>query len=93
VAEPPPLIYTPGMPCDHLGPPEIIELTERYLRDRNISEAEWPGRLVRHGENTEGGMWASVVIELERRGDDWVVTRLDRRREALAQAETGLRVT
>jgi hypothetical protein len=81
------------MPCDHLGPPEIIELAEAYLRDRNIAEAEWPGRLVYHGENTEGGMWASVVIELERRGGDWVATRLDRRREPLPESETGLRVS
>ncbi|MCU1245748.1 MAG: hypothetical protein JWN02_1658, partial [Acidobacteria bacterium] len=59
----------------------------------DVAEAEWPGRLVHHGENTDGGMWASVVIELERRGDDWVVTRLDRRREPLAQSETGLRLS
>ena len=36
-------------------------------------------------------MWASVVVEVERRGDQWIVVRLDRNREALPTAETGFR--
>ncbi len=34
-------------------------------------------------------MWASVVMEAERRGDQWIVTRLDRRKESLPESEIG----
>jgi hypothetical protein len=76
------------MPCDHLGPPDVIDLAEHDLRERGL--ADWAGVSYRHGENTPGGMWASVVIEVERRGDQWIVTRLDRNREPLPEGEVGL---
>jgi len=72
------------MPCEHNGPPELIEMAERYLRDQRIAEDQWPGRKFRWSENVEGGMWASVCVEIERRGDQWVVTRLDRSKERMA---------
>ena len=78
------------MPCDHLGPPEIITMAEKELRRRGIEEHSWPGAHVRHAENTPEGMWASVVIELERRADEWIVTRLDRNNAPVS--ETGLRI-
>ena len=79
------------MPCDHLGPQEIMDMAEEHLRALGLPHERWRGAQVRHAENTPGGMWASIVIELERRGDEWIVTRLDRNREPVA--ETGLRVT
>lgn len=75
------------MPCDHIGGPELIEMAEQHLRAREIPPAEWPGRRFRWSENLEGGMWASVVLEIERRGDQWIVTRLDRNKEPVT--ETG----
>jgi hypothetical protein len=76
------------MPCDHLGPPDVIELAERDLRARGAADGS--DAAYRHGENTPGGMWASVVIEIERRGREWIVTRLDRNREPLPAGEVGL---
>lgn len=64
--------------CAHKNPPEIISEAEKWLRDQGISPDQWGGLKVRHAENTPGTMWESVVIEIERRGPDWVVTRLDR---------------
>lgn len=80
------------MPCDHLGPPEIIDLAERTLHERNVPQKEWPGLRVRHGENLIDGMWASVVIEIERRGEQWIVTTLDRNADPIAESEVGLKV-
>lgn len=73
------------MACDHKGGPELIEMAEQFLRNGGS------GTRFRWSENLDGGMWASVIVEVERRGDQWVVTRLDRRSEALPTEETGFR--
>ena len=52
----------------------------------------WTGVRYRHGENLTDGMWASVLMEIERRGTQWVVTRLDRNREELPESAIGLRI-
>ncbi|HYC63017.1 MAG TPA: hypothetical protein VEK79_25985 [Thermoanaerobaculia bacterium] len=75
------------MPCDHKGGPELIEMAEAHLRAQHVDASQWPGRRFRWSENLDGGMWASVIVEVERRGEQWMVTRLDRRAEPLD--ETG----
>lgn len=68
-----------------------MQMAEEHLRRSRVAENAWPGRKFRYTENLTGGMWASVVIEVERRGDQWIVTRLDRNRTAAPDAETGFR--
>ncbi|HEX9984345.1 MAG TPA: hypothetical protein VGF69_13845 [Thermoanaerobaculia bacterium] len=77
------------MPCDHVGGPELIEMAERWLREQAVPEEQWPGLTFRWSENPEEGMWASIVVEIERQGNNWIVVRLDRNREKVA--ETGFR--
>ena len=79
------------MPCDHLGGPELIEMAEKHLRERGVPPETWPGLRFRWSENLTDSMWASVIVEIERRGEQWIVTRLDRNREALPADETGFR--
>lgn len=66
-------------------------MAEAWLRDQGLHEEAWAGLRVRHAENTPGGMWASVVIDIERRGDGWIVVRLDRNRQPLSEP-AGLRI-
>lgn len=73
------------MPCEHNGPVEVIAMAEQWLREHDVAEPRWPGSLFRWTENVTGGMWASVVIEVERRGEEWIVTRLDRNKETAAE--------
>jgi hypothetical protein len=77
------------MACDHLGAPELIDMAESHLRERSVEPAE--GMQFRWSENPAGGMWKSVVVEIERRGAEWIVTRIDRNREPLPDSETGFR--
>ena len=79
------------MPCDHIGGPELIEMAEAHLRKQGVAEEQWPGLRFRWTENLEDSMWASIVLEIERRGEQWIVTRLDRNRERLANTELGFR--
>lgn len=77
------------MPCDHKGGPELIQMAEEYLRERDVRD--WRGTKFRWSENVTGGMWSSVCVEIERRGDQWVVTRLDRNRETIPETDEGFR--
>lgn len=77
------------MPCEHNGPPELIEMAETHLRD--VAREKWPGRRFRWSENVTGGSWAAVILEIERRGDQWIVTRIDRTPTALSDQELGFR--
>ena len=76
------------MPCDHAGPQEIIAMAEELLRSQGAEPA--PGTKFRWAENHDG-FFASAITEVERRGEQWVVTRLDRNKEALPEEELGLR--
>ena len=64
-------------------------MAEEHLRNTHVPSAEWPGLRFRWSENLTDGMWASVVVEIERRDQNWIVTRLDRNREPVE--ETGFR--
>jgi hypothetical protein len=77
------------MACNHIGPAELIEMAETDLRERAVAPAD--GMRFRWSENPVDGMWASIVTEIERRGAQWIVTRLDRNREPLSDGETGFR--
>lgn len=74
------------MPCDHKGGPELIEMAEADLRARNVPPEEWPGLRFRWSENLVDSMWAAVIVEIERRGEQWIVTRLDRLREPVDES-------
>lgn len=76
------------MPCDHVGPQEIIAMAEELLRSQGAEPA--PGAKFRWAENHDG-FFASAITEVERRGDQWVVTRLDRSKEKLPEGELGLK--
>lgn len=73
------------MPCDHKGAPDLIAMAEALLLCSDIDRATWPGMRFRWSENLDGGMWASVIIEIEWRGDQWIVTRLDRNKEPVSE--------
>ena len=77
------------MACDHTGPDEVISMVERRLRAEGTPEATWAGRRFGWGEKVDG-MWRSIYIEIERRGENWIVTRLDRSNDPLEQTREGL---
>ena len=78
------------MGCDHSDAPEVFKRAEEWLEQRGIPQERWPGMRIRHGENTPGGRWESVVMDIERRGAEWWVTSIDRRGDALPESGVGL---
>jgi hypothetical protein len=79
-----------SMACNHLGPIDIMPLAEARLRELGVVERDWNGELFGFGENVTGSQWVSVYTEIERRGESWVVTRIDRRPTLLSAEEEGL---
>ena len=78
------------MPCDHANPPDIMLKAEEWLRSKGVPEERWPGMRFRHAENTPGQRWSSVVIDIERRGAQWIVTAIDRRSDTVSPDAVGL---
>jgi hypothetical protein len=70
----------------------MIAMAEAILRGRNVPEERWRGSHFRFAQNVEGGPWASVLLELERRGDEWLVTRIERYAEPLPEEQTGFSI-
>lgn len=60
-------------------------MAEQHLRKLNVPESEWNMMRFRYSENLEDSMWASVIVEIERRGSRWIVTRLDRNRQPVEE--------
>jgi hypothetical protein len=65
---------------------------ESWLRERGIPADRWSGMKIRHAENTPGGPWSSVIIDIERRGAEWIVTQIDRRFVSLPANDVGLSI-
>ena len=61
-------------------------MAENHLR------AGGKGSKFRYTQNLDDSMWTSVCIEIERRGEQWIVTRLDRSKLAAPAAATGFEV-
>ncbi len=58
-------------------------MAEEHLCARGVEPSQWPGLRFRWADNLADAMWASVVVEIERRDDQWIITRLDRNRDSL----------
>ncbi len=79
--------------CDHVGYPEMVEMAEKYLRERAIPEPEWEDRGFSYGENVHTPYWAAIFFEVHRRDGDWVLTRMDRLKDDLPAEKLGLQET
>lgn len=76
------------MACEHKQPADLIELAEEHLNRTGVPESRWSGLRFGWGENVQT-MWRSVWLEIERRGDQWVVTKIDRNEEPLPAEREG----
>jgi hypothetical protein len=79
------MAYDLPMACAHTDPPVVMQRAEEWLRGRGMPESKWAGLRIQHAENTPGGPWKSVIIEIERRDGQWIVTDINRRDEPLPE--------
>lgn len=67
-----------------------MQLAEERLRNEGTPEGSWDGLVYGFGEDVTGSQWTSVYTEIERRGDSWVVTKIDRMTTPIDAALEGL---
>jgi hypothetical protein len=75
--------------CDHVGPNEVVEYAETELRARGLPPDQWDGARFAFSGNIDEN--ASVHIEVTRENGDWRCTRLERRKSAIPESESGFR--
>lgn len=64
-------------------------MAERLLDGEGIPRETWTGIRFEFGENHDG-FFASVLTGIERRGEQWIVVRLDRNKASLPDHALGL---
>ncbi len=75
--------------CEHVQPADVARMAEELLKSEGIQESEWGGRRFGVAENLVDAAWKSVRIEVERRGQNWVAVKLERKPEFFPAAELG----
>jgi hypothetical protein len=75
--------------CDHIGPNEVVEYAESELRTRGLPPAQWDGARYAFAGNIDEN--TSVHVEVLYENGDWRCTKLERRKSAIPESETGFR--
>jgi hypothetical protein len=75
--------------CDHVGPEQVVEYAESALRERGLPPEQWEGARYAWSGNVDES--TSVHVEVVRERGDWRVTKLERRKVAVPESETGYR--
>jgi hypothetical protein len=75
--------------CRHFQPSDLVDLAEKQLRDAGIPERDWEGKRFHWGGNIDSPPFQSLVLRCVRRNGNWVMTRLDRRKEPIGSGDEG----
>ncbi|MEO7426289.1 MAG: hypothetical protein ABI036_13960 [Fibrobacteria bacterium] len=78
--------------CDHFQPGDLALLAEAYLREKSVPEDRWEGSRFRYGAGGGTGPFKAVFMEVERKKGNWVVVKIDRRKEDLSLGDAGFSV-
>lgn len=68
----------------------MIALAEAHLHAAQVPETEWDGRRFRWAGAIDSPPFTGLVMECKRKGDTWVMTRLDRRKDGVDGEVLGL---
>lgn len=77
--------------CTHFQPADLVALVEEHLRAHGVPETEWDGRRFEWGGVIDSPPFTGLVMGCKRKDGQWVITKLDRRKDGVKDEETGLR--
>jgi len=78
--------------CDHFQPADLAGLAEDHLKAKAVPEELWEGSRFGYGAGGGSGPFRAVYMEVERKNRNWVVVKLDRRKEDLEPGDAGFKV-
>jgi len=77
--------------CVHFQPADLVALAEGDLRARGLPESEWEGRRFHWAGPIDSPPFTGLVLQCKRKEGNWVITKLDRRKDGVTAEETGFR--
>ena len=77
--------------CVHFQPADLVALSEEHLRAAGVPEAAWEGRRFEWGGVIDSPPFNGLVLGCKRKEGQWVITRLDRRKDGVKPEEIGFR--
>ena len=77
--------------CLHFQPADLIEMTEKHLREAGIAEADWEGRRFHWAGPIDSPPFTGLVLQCKRKEGQWVLTKLDRRKDGVTADQVGFR--
>jgi hypothetical protein len=77
--------------CLHFQPADLIDLAESHLREAGVPEPEWEGRRFHWAGPIDSPPFTGLVLQCNRKEGQWVLTKLDRRKNGVTAEETGFR--
>ncbi len=79
--------------CEHFQPADLVGLAERHLREQGVPEALWEGRRFEWGGLIDSPPFTGLVLGCKRKDGAWVITKIDRRKDGVAEDRIGFRET
>ncbi len=80
------------MPCEHFQPKDLIAKSEEYLAAQNLKLAEVEGFRFSFCENIDYWGAKSILTEVCVKDGNWVITKIERNKEPVAEEQTGFKV-
>jgi hypothetical protein len=77
--------------CEHFQPADLIAMASRFLEDQAVPESEWEGRRFEWGGQIDSPPFTGLVLGCKRKENQWVVTKIDRRKTGVTPDEVGFR--
>ncbi len=77
--------------CEHFQPADLIEMAARFLTEQGVPQEDWEGRRFEWAGPIDSPPFTGLVLGCKRKEGQWVVTKIDRRKNGVTAEETGFR--
>jgi hypothetical protein len=77
--------------CTHFQPADLAAAAQAALESSGIPESDWENQRYGWGSNEPTAHFRAVYMESTRRNGQWILTKLDRRKEPLEESFLGLK--
>lgn len=77
--------------CVHFQPADLVALAEKHLREAGIAESDWESRRFQWGGLIEAPPFNALLLQCVHRQGNWIITKIDRRKNGITPDEAGFK--